>query len=254
MYKILPPNKAEEMNVAPPRLEEFKEEPPRGKTLEGGFEPAAGVQSTEKGGFIPSFVKETPEKRAEAILEEAKKEALALKEKAREEGHEEGYSRGREEGLKAEEGRLLPVAEAMTKTLKELSGLREKVLKESEGEAFELALLIARKVLRRELELRPDSVLGVVRAALSRASGWGQVKVRLNPEDLSFIGEKRAELLAELEGVEGLSLVEDESISRGGCYLETNYGEVDARLERQVEEIERALRELRGSFEEGDVP
>ncbi len=254
MYRILSPKKAEEMNLSFPRLDELKEGAPRVRAPKGAFEPTPEAKPVEEGDFIRSFIRESPEQKAEAILEEARRQAEALKEKARQEGREEGFRQGREEGLKAEEGKLLPVAEAMTQSIRELSSLREKVLKESEGEAFELVLLIARKVLRRELELRPDSVLPVVRAALSRASGWGRVKARLNPEDLSFIGEKRTELLSELEGVEGLSLGEDGSISRGGCYLETNYGEIDARLERQVEEIERALRELRNSLEEGDAP
>jgi len=42
---------------------------------------------------------------------------------------------------------------------------------------------------------------------------------------------------SESEKKEGIKIIEDSSLSRGGCFLETSYGEIDATLIHQLEEV-----------------
>ncbi len=53
-----------------------------------------------------------------------------------------------------------------------------------------------------------------------------------------------------VEGFEGVIFEGDESITNGGCFIETNFGDIDARIEKQLHAVEEAfkseLRKLNG--------
>ena len=68
-----------------------------------------------------------------------------------------------------------------------------------------------------------------------------KVVVRVHPNDLKTVREHRSEWLSMLEGTRSLEIVEDERISAGGCLVETEAGNVEAQIERQIKVLERAL-------------
>jgi flagellar biosynthesis/type III secretory pathway protein FliH len=66
------------------------------------------------------------------------------------------------------------------------------------------------------------------------------VRVRIHPDDLAAVEERRAALMARAPIV-ALELVADETVGRAGCVIETAQGRVDARLATQLAALERAL-------------
>jgi flagellar assembly protein FliH len=63
------------------------------------------------------------------------------------------------------------------------------------------------------------------------------MKVRLNPQDFHYITEIKEDFLREMDGVKNIVFEEDPGIKAGGVMVETMFGEVDARLEQQFDEI-----------------
>ncbi len=93
---------------------------------------------------------------------------------------------------------------------------------------LDLALEVARQVLRRELASRRDAALPVVREAISLvADHAAHPRVHLNPQDLALIS---AELEADA-GYRGCRFIADVGVPPGGCRIETPQGEIDATLE-----------------------
>ncbi len=111
----------------------------------------------------------------------------------------------------------------------------------SEAELRRLAVRIAEKVLGRELALSADAVVDVVRTALHAARSRREITVRVSPEDLEAVRAGRPRLLEVLSRHPELVIRGDESVTRGGCLIDTEVGTIDARLEVQLAAIERAL-------------
>jgi len=76
--------------------------------------------------------------------------------------------------------------------------------------------------------------------ALSRLHSRAYAKVRLHPEDYQYLTAHRQRLRAD----SSIELVEDSSVSLGGCIVQTEMGDIDARIEQQFAEIERGFLEV----------
>jgi len=168
------------------------------------------------------------EARAEAqrILERARHEAETLREQALGEAEAlrvDARERGRDAG-RAEVAALLLEAE----------GRRDASLRDAEDELLELAIGAAERILRRQLSLEPERVRDVVRGVLDRARRAKRGRLMLHPED--------AALLRDTFTSSGhIEIVEEPTLERGGCVLESDLGTIDGRLEVQLDELRRAL-------------
>jgi flagellar assembly protein FliH len=68
---------------------------------------------------------------------------------------------------------------------------------------------------------------------------------------LRILNQKKSELLHCFDGIRSILFEEDDSIQPGGCLIETNQGDIDARLESQVRVIEGDIRKVTDSGRQG---
>ncbi|MCL2318626.1 MAG: FliH/SctL family protein, partial [Treponema sp.] len=47
-----------------------------------------------------------------------------------------------------------------------------------------------------------------------------------------------------VEGAKSLQIVEDSTVDEGGCVIETDFGEIDARISSQLAELETKILEI----------
>ena len=118
--------------------------------------------------------------------------------------------------------------------VKHLTDKREKIWQESESEIIKLILTISSKIVGYEINTNGINVVKhVVKDALSYVSEKKIVSVRLSPDDV-----KKINTLEEMKVTEqNIKMVEDRTISSGGCIVETNFGSVDSQIETRWEEI-----------------
>ena len=88
-------------------------------------------------------------------------------------------------------------------------------------------------LLSEELRLAPEHIAHVVERELLRVRTASQVILRLHPDDLAWL-KTAAEYTVQLELSGKLSLSADAAVSRGGCFIASNLGEVDAQLETRL--------------------
>lgn len=196
--------------------------------------PSEGLPEQER---LPSPA-EAARAESEEILQRAREEAEQLREQAR----QEGRARGQEEASREMEGRLGAAIEAFRKAGDEVLHLRRQLVERQEKEMVELALAIARKVIHREITQDPETTQSIVKAILQETVDREEILVRLNPEDHEAALKCRAELMASADGIRKLSIERDPNVPRGGVLVESRSGEMDGRIEQQLEEVEQGLR------------
>jgi flagellar assembly protein FliH len=148
-----------------------------------------------------------------------------------------GYELGREEMR----SQIESIGESFVKSLEELASFRTEMRARYERELLELALGVARKVVRQELAERPEIWLGMIRHAVRRAVDRERIAIRVPRRLMAFLREGLPELRASLEDVKELELVEDPSLPDGGCVIESRFGDIDIGVETQLAAAERAL-------------
>ena len=173
----------------------------------------------------------------ELMLRQARMKAAEIEKEAYEKGFSEGERAGRETGEKMVEAVLKQYAQ----TLEELKGLRRNLLTGSEREVVRLSLEVARKVVKREVCVDEELILALVKVALSRLADQSVMTVRVNPKDCQSILHFRESPGHRDSWHDGIKLVEDPLITRGGCLIETDSGVIDARVEEQFREIEKGF-------------
>lgn len=167
-----------------------------------------------------------------------------MHEEARAAGHAEGYAGGHHEGLEKghedgfrqgyEEGQTL--ARQQADLLAELVGNVDQALTGIDTEVAEelmaLAIEIARQMVHQTLLAHPESVVETVRAALGQLP-QNHAQIRIHPDDAALVREHLGEQLAHA----GQRIVEDSSVSRGGCRVESAGAQIDASMETRWRRI-----------------
>lgn len=183
---------------------------------------------------------------AAKLKAQAEAEALAREDEAREAGyatgHATGYAAGYAEGhAKATlEGQhqlneyIANQGKETTATFAQLFENANTQLAEAEQVmskgVLELAVELARQVLRHELSTNPNALQPVVREALGLLTVDSKAAVvRLHPLDLEVLSEV---LRQEFSGL-ALTLLPDTTVARGGCLVESAGTVVDGTIEKR---------------------
>lgn len=159
-----------------------------------------------------------------AELERLQKQAWAEAHAAgRREGMEKGLAEGRDEVR-----HQVRILKSMIQTLQQpLAAIDDEV----EHELAALAVAIARRVVDDELRTEPERIVKLVpKAVADLPAGSREVRVRVHPDDARLLHEH----LPDGDGEAAWSLVEDASIGRGGCRIESPNSSIDATLETRL--------------------
>jgi len=103
-----------------------------------------------------------------------------------------------------------------------------------EKELLHLSLTVGKQLARRELRLDPAQVIGIIRESLAQLPASARdVRVHLHPDDAATVRER----LAEPTNERAWKVVEDPTLSRGGCVVRTETSQIDARFESRVSAV-----------------
>lgn len=162
--------------------------------------------------------------------------------------YEEGFSLGKEEGIKA--GQHL-IEEQVKSLLKIIDYLHEPLKTVDDvvvQQLVDMTTLIAAQVIRRELRTDPGQVVAAVRECMkSLPTGSNEVQLYLHPDDASIIRNA----FSIDDHVKAWKIIEEPVMSRGGCRIQTQYSKIDATIEHQ---LNRVIANLLGSEREKDKP
>lgn len=187
-------------------------------------------------------VKLKAEAKAEAdnIIAEAQAERDKIINESKKQGYDTGYEAGYQDGQKEAE-RLV---ERMHNILDAVMKRREEILSETEYQIVELVVLMARKVVKIISENQKTVIMNNVLQALKKVKGRGDVTIRVNLEDVKLTTEHTQDFIDRVEAVKSITVVEDTTVEKGGCIVETDFGAIDARISSQLTELEQKILEI----------
>jgi len=106
-----------------------------------------------------------------------------------------------------------------------------------ENLVIQLSTLIAEKILKREIS--KDSIIeNILTEALKRVIGANKVLVKLNPDDFKNFNIENKNFFSD-GSLSKINFESDERIDKGGCLVETEIGNVDARISTQLNELKK---------------
>ncbi|MFW5745428.1 MAG: flagellar assembly protein FliH [Spirochaetota bacterium] len=180
------------------------------------------------------------EQKAADITREAERRAQDAEEDARRAGFEEGREKGFEEG-QAEHERLV---ERLHVIINKAIDRRNEIIEESETQIVNLVVQIAKKVVKVISENQRNVVVNNVVQALRKLKEKTDVIIRVNIEDLEMVTSHVQDIIERVEREHHITVAEDSTVDPGGAIIETDFGEIDARIASQLQEIEDRILEL----------
>lgn len=186
---------------------------------------------------IKDYKKSTESEESDAEQENKIKEIKALQDEAYRNGKLDAENKYEQE-LNEIKNRYTSLMTVFQDAVKHLIDKRERILQESEPEIVRLILATASKVIGNEVSNNSIGVVKqVIREALSHAKEKKIVCIRLSIDDA-----KKMDELNEIQITDqNIKIVEDKTISSGGCVIDTNFGSIDSRIETRWEEISKTL-------------
>jgi len=148
-----------------------------------------------------------------------------------------GYAQGERAGVEAGNRRGDAMLRRLGETLDELASLRQTLLRQSERQLVQLALALAKRIVRREVAADDELFVALTRVALDRLGDARQATIRLHPDDHARLAGQGVEQWAAAH----VSVVADSAVSRGGCVVESPFGFVDATIDAQFQELAQAM-------------
>ena len=196
---------------------------------------------------------ERARKQADALLAEAQREADRLHDRSfcdgsdagRAAGHDVGFQagviEGKAAGLEEQRQQLATLTATMNAVLSQIEAERAKLAADASADLIRLALAIARKVCHRYGESAPASAIANVQHAAARVVAADDLRIAIHPSQQQAMEEALPALVMQLPMLEHVRIVEDATVSPGGCRVHTAGGLIDADLDQQIDLISAEL-------------
>lgn len=157
------------------------------------------------------------------------------------EGHQKGYKEGFDKGKKEAENEYKKLEAKLESDFREkiqtintfLKNLEEEtknLIINMDKEVLNLALDIANKMVLKEIQIDSEVPLRIIREALNYIAEGTELHIKVNPEEYQFLKENFSKYFSPSQKIK---LIPDESISKGGVFIETSLGVIDATFEKR---------------------
>ncbi len=122
----------------------------------------------------------------------------------------------------------------MDKILSSLTTMKKDIFNANENHLMQLMFAMATKIAQHQLEISPEALIEVIRNAVSLAQDEEEIHVQVSKTQFEFISNLKNETSREFEFMKKIKFEANAEIQAGGCLVETNFGEVDSRVEQRV--------------------
>lgn len=185
-------------------------------------------------------IKKEAEDNAAKIIADAEQRTKSQEET----GYRDGFEKGREAGFSEGKAEAQRLVERLHVLIEKTMDKRSEILSETEQQIINLVLLMTRKVVKVISENQKNVIVTNAVQALRKVKGRGDVTIRVNLADLQLTTQHVKDFLSAVENVKNISVIEDSTVDQGGCIIETDFGEIDAKISSQLNELEQRILEV----------
>lgn len=155
----------------------------------------------------------------------------------------DAHEAGRRQGDQEARAELKPVMERLNASIADIVGMRCDLRRRAERDVVQLALLIAKRVLHRELSVDGAALTAIARVAFERLTRAESYTITLHPR---FAASVASALPA--SQADRVRITPDPNCPQGTLVIRSAEGVIDASVDAQLEEIERGLTDRLGEI------
>ncbi|HVL40371.1 MAG TPA: FliH/SctL family protein [Fimbriimonadaceae bacterium] len=164
-----------------------------------------------------------------------------LREEARKEGYEDGFQEGLQRGTDkayAEIGaaglkQVDAFAEELNLIANQIHQAMDDWYEQAAQQIAPVAILIAERIIRREVKSGRDSIVDMAREAIAEVTHATSLRIRVNPFDSILMQEHRELMMSIAPQLKEIEIIDDSSIE-GGCIVESDGGLIDATIRSKL--------------------
>lgn len=182
------------------------------------------------------------EERIEMEVQRRVDERLAaLAENTKNEAYNVGYAQGQMTAHEAIVRKSDPLIDRLQALATNFEGMKFDLSKANEDVLIRMVYRLARMVCLKEIKEDPTYTKRLITQLLERLGTRENIKIFVGSEAFSAAETLRAGLAESLGTLKNISIELDPEIRDAGCRVETDFAEVDARIEVQLQNIAETL-------------
>lgn len=152
--------------------------------------------------------------------------------------YDEAYQAGLKKGQEAGEDEIKKRAIRFDQLLNALARPFDELEEEVEKHLVELSMAVVKQLFRREIQIEPGHVIGVVHEAIRLLPVASRnIKIHLHPEDAKLVLDSTPTTASE----SAWDVVEDPLIDRGGCKVSSENSHIDAQAQTRLQAVIAAI-------------
>ncbi|WP_199873059.1 FliH/SctL family protein [Inediibacterium massiliense] len=184
------------------------------------------------------------QKQAEQIIKDAHEDAKKIYEQAKEDGYKKGCEEGHSNGyIKGKEESQNFIREAL-QIKNEMLKTKENLVKNLEKEVIGLVIQTVEKLLNDKIESSHETIIGLIKSGLNKCAYTETLTLRVSPNDYEYVSSVKEKILCLVENIDDIIIKQDATLTKGSCIIDTISGSVDASIQTQFEQVKSLFYEL----------
>lgn len=183
-------------------------------------------------------IEEIERQNEQSVVDQKVKEEL---EKIKAQAYDEAYQIGLKDGFKsAVEQRLKEINKAIDDfqvLVNSIQQIKMDLVHQNEAHIVTAIFHIAKKLAYSHIDENPELVIPVIKQNVEMAQTDEEVMVLVSPEQIDFIENLKNLSNRDFDFLKSIRLEPSDTVSAGGCIVETNYGIIDAQIETRIDKI-----------------
>lgn len=153
----------------------------------------------------------------------------------------DGFNEGYKKGLDVGHQEAQKVIDNFATVTKDAIKQRDILYDEAHRKILELVLEISKKVSFDAGRIDPEITASIISGAIEKLVDKTKIKVKVHPDHLPIMEQQIDRFKGDSTAIKEIVIEPDKRVRYGGCFIETPIGDIDARIESQMEIIAKAL-------------
>ena len=150
---------------------------------------------------------------------------------------ETGYKNGYQSGLNKGHEEAQEVIRNFGSLISAATSQRQVLYDDARKNILELVTSIAKKITFGAARTDPDVTAGIISGVINKLVDKTKIKVKVHPEHYPSIEQQIERFKGDSTAIKDITIEPDTRVRQGGCYIETPTGDIDARVESQMDII-----------------
>jgi flagellar assembly protein FliH len=185
--------------------------------------------------------KQIPLQQLVVLDERIESEKKSIYEKRYEDGYRAGYESGQAAGLAEGQKDARQIVASLSGVLSEIKQQRQVVLEDARQKILEMVLKISEKLTFSAARIDSEMTMSIINGAIDQLLDKKKLIVKVNPDHLPEIEQHIERFRGQDTAIKEFRLEGDPRVRRGGCFIETPAGDIDARLESMFDIIKQTI-------------